>query len=475
VYLGAGIDHLPGLRFAINIDPAQFEVFAAAKTGRGRNELLQLGPDVAKRPQVAVMAGMAVVIYHQPSGSWAFTIRDLGNVSSSSSPVPLPPTNLSDVTAASVVHPVSSAPVLALFDSNGGCALFETRPVNTAVAAMGLGLKLVAQFLLVPSMKTKLSTATAAVVASSHTASSWLLLQAVTTPESMYGVQGCALAVQLWRIPTVPSLALVPQAVGDVVCVANSTPQLTSLSVAPVLTTSANVTAVEALVSYSAGGQVFAAYVELQLQQQDMVHATVNGQEQGSVVDAIAVDVGEAVSSSAAVLTTDATTIDSSLVVMVHGKGFCWNNEKRNKDAATGSCDQTPSIENDSSVLSYTYGSITDWKTHLCRASASMPGVVYRETTNLVMPTAGPNGALLSPCNAHLVHGSYDQGHHPAAGLYARDGSGGSGDGRRGTAAAAFAIVEVHEGFDASAGDTDGNKCGAPLSKPGIVMDAWAL
>ena len=86
VYVGAGIDHPAGLRFAINIDPAQFEVFSSEKTGRGRNELLQLGHEntesLARRPHVVALRDMVVVVYQHPDSSWAFTTTGLSNASS---------------------------------------------------------------------------------------------------------------------------------------------------------------------------------------------------------------------------------------------------------------------------------------------------------------------------------------------------------------------------------------------------------
>lgn len=33
-YVSKGIEHDPGLRFAINIDPAQFQVYSAPQTGK---------------------------------------------------------------------------------------------------------------------------------------------------------------------------------------------------------------------------------------------------------------------------------------------------------------------------------------------------------------------------------------------------------------------------------------------------------
>ena len=66
VYIGAGIDHASGLKFAINIDVAMSEVFLSNVTGRGLNE--PLFDDVAVLP-----TGTRIAVVPPASGRDVFS------------------------------------------------------------------------------------------------------------------------------------------------------------------------------------------------------------------------------------------------------------------------------------------------------------------------------------------------------------------------------------------------------------------
>lgn len=133
-------------------------------------------------------------------------------------------------------------------------------------------------------------------------------------------------------------------------------------------------------------------------------------------------------------------TTGEAVIAAVHEDGFCANNEKRNKDAGIGSCDQAPVAT--PGVLVYTIGSLRSWMT---LASQPSPG--------------------LSACSATLLHGAFSQGSGPSVAIVPGGG------------APAFAVL--HQGYSGA----DPEKCGMPAavgsgnSDPAgrVVLDTWSF
>ena len=172
-------------------------------------------------------------------------------------------------------------------------------------------------------------------------------------------------------------------------------------------------------------------------------------------------------------------------VLLTLDNGYCFNNELTNKRPAPALCDSAPN--NQSGVLTYSYGS-------------------FESFVDLVMSSESAAPQSLSPCSARILHGMYDSGSAPAAAMVAGPNTQGDDPSRW-----ALQIVEAHVGFNppakvaakeaatpkphASAADRSrsvpasarlletlgvtasapvpASQCGLAVSHAGIVVDAW--
>lgn len=125
-------------------------------------------------------------------------------------------------------------------------------------------------------------------------------------------------------------------------------------------------------------------------------------------------------------------TVDNATYVLsLSGNDFCFNTEVQNKQPSPALCDVSPIST--PYVLAYTFGRIEDWLTYQNELSTS--------------------------CDATLLHGMYDMGSNPSAGLVFQDG--------------VLYGLSTHEGLPQNATDIGG--CGIAIVQEGVVFDAFSL
>jgi len=355
------------------------------------------------------------------------------------------------VTAASMWSAQDGSRELALLaDDEGRGAVFDVQP---GAAAPGERLSFASNFSLPPAASAT-GTAVASVLVGGATPKPWVVRVGAVT--------GCDLQLQLYELGGAQ-----PRAVGAAVClqsgVALPVATASSVSVAAVASSGAAhgvgvlaaAVRVEVLAAYSAGGAavVYGATASLLVgtaavgggsvlhaarvnsHAVNLAAAAATAGTADSAPPPVPLDVGRAPSVSLAVLPDGGVA-----AAVVHADGFCWNNEAQNKDAGTGSCDQTP--KSTPGVLVYTFGRLSDFATFLGREDSRW----------------------LSSCSARLAHGAYDQGRGQPSVALSWNAS----------APQPLAVLEMHEGFPA--GGQDRGTCGKPLARPGaLVLDSWAL
>lgn len=163
----------------------------------------------------------------------------------------------------------------------------------------------------------------------------------------------------------------------------------------------------------------------------------------------VQIGVGHHVSAAAAKEGPDG----AALVMLVAGGGWCYNSHLHN----TGPADvcllhprPTPG------VLDYSYGPAREW-------AARLRGACTDNSTSSSSPSPPPSSsrrALISACDARLLHGSYDLGTHPSLALYPlADGVG-------------VGMLEVHAGFEADCPAEDVPPLNPPAGLEGGARNA---
>lgn len=174
------------------------------------------------------------------------------------------------------------------------------------------------------------------------------------------------------------------------------------------------------LVFASAAGKVYMTEVS------SSVHASSTSPFGSCMVQ---IGVGHSVAASAASIATPRRKEASTVVMLVSGGGFCFNSHLHNT-GPFNVCRLTPHAT--PGVLDYMYGSVTQWLQVLrgtCAKNASISASSFSTTTK---------SRLVTACDADLLHGSYDLGHHPSVALFPTSISGST----RGVG-----MLEVHRGF----------------------------
>ena len=121
----------------------------------------------------------------------------------------------------------------------------------------------------------------------------------------------------------------------------------------------------------------------------------------------------------------------------VHENGYCWSNEKNNKQASISLCDNTPFPCD--GVLVYNFGALGEWKEALL------------------------GGEMISSCNQFLLHGVFNFGYLPSLFLW-------KGQPPSPQSHQTLAFVSIHSGVSSP---LPSSTCGAPLLFDGIVLDSW--
>lgn len=173
------------------------------------------------------------------------------------------------------------------------------------------------------------------------------------------------------------------------------------------------------LVFASAAGKVYMTEVS-------SVHVSSSPPSESCMVQ---IGVGRSVAASAAAMARPRRKKASTVVMLVSGDGFCFNSHLHNT-GPFNVCRLTPHAT--PGVLDYTYGSVIQWLQVLrgtCAKGASISSSSSSSTTK---------SRLVTACDADLLHGSYDLGHHPSVALFPTSMSGSN----RGVG-----MLEVHRGF----------------------------
>lgn len=358
VYDGVGISHPPGLRFAINIDVAQFEVYASDVTGRGLNEIVG---DLSE-PAIVQTAGHGFLISSlTPSDDVQVQYHTNSKpVRSLTTAQPLPhwtrqdgaPTTLSTLACPREMVVVSSA-------TTGHAALYD-------IEASGQ-----LSFLSSSSTENVVGPTTAIVKAPPCDSSTRvpLLATAVLRPST-----SCALSVAL--------LDKSFNVVGSSACVLNSMPSLVAASEVTIVAVWQNISqVVSVFVFYPSSNFIYSGAVTFSL---------TGGIK--TTTPPKAFDVGISTSATAAV-----DVMSGEIVIAIATSGsFCFNTELRNKQAGTASCQQKPIAQG--AGISYTIGTLDQWQ-----AQFNALGM----------------GETINNCATLVLHGTLTQGHNPRVVLYA--------------------------------------------------------
>lgn len=144
-------------------------------------------------------------------------------------------------------------------------------------------------------------------------------------------------------------------------------------------------------------------------------------------------------------------------VLSVHGSGYCANAEAHNKDANTGLCDQPPVANSGGAYLNYAYGGLAGWTEALLLAAAQ---TAASESGPAAAAAGVSYGA--SPCSLTFAAGMWGMGAGPSPALW-HDAS---------TGAVAGGVA--YEGLGRAVADP--LSCGLALPSPGdLRLGGWPL
>lgn len=142
----------------------------------------------------------------------------------------------------------------------------------------------------------------------------------------------------------------------------------------------------------------------------------------------VEIGVGNSVAASASTMARIGGKEASTVVMLVSGGGFCYNSHLHNT-GPFNVCQLIPHAT--PGVLDFTYASVTKWVQFLRGTCASNASSTFTSSSS-------SRRRLVNTCDADLLHGSYDLGHHPSLVLFPTSISGGNGG---------VGMLEVHGGF----------------------------
>lgn len=431
-FIDANVTYAPGLRFAINIDPAMFYVYSSGYgKGPGRNDVLRIG---ASLPQLTVLGSEDLVLfvvrskesealYRVASPSSAVSTGPFVKLENGDGNLDFYPTSISASTI------LNTTTVVLASDSSGRGTIYtlDEQPrrlvpranVNNPKTRMRLirGTRLVAALRVDDDDDTSCA----------MTMTISMLSANLTVEEGSKSRPIC--------VSGAPNTTVVSP---------GSTIDRDNLSCDILGDTSASAThaSVRALLAYAIGGVLYGTTVSLEAEISDddrtavsIRHVRVNGLNVTNTTTS-PIPIAFFVGSRPSVSLLAAGVNEEVQAALVVGDSFCWNNEVHNKDANVAVCSQIPTSTK--GILTYAFGRFDDF----------------------VRNMQDPTRAILSACSETLAVGSYDQGSRPVVSLYVKD-TGNVG------------ILAAHEGFN---GDGDSTVCGTPLPRQGdVVLDEWPL
>jgi hypothetical protein len=413
--------NLPDYRFAINIDPIQFQIYSSSATKRTWRALFSDLPD--PRPKITALPASTTtflplpinaVLFQQSEGNLVYSFIGSSDIqgqpdSTTEGRILAPNTLLNSVSSKALS--INSKPAwlvltsdwnseLTLYSAdifNGTLnALFQSRHTHPFYSVSSFALAAPEQPVLSHSIVTTLSYADP-----TSLCSGWQLkfLNVSIRPAIPQSGPIASACLNDFSLPPLPA-----QASGSI----------SAIQTAP--------NTVEGVMTSSSGGVVSASYFVAEFS--SFINSV-------SVSKPVVLGVG-ANSSLSATWSEDV----GPLVLEVHGDGFCWNTEERNKQPTPLVCDQVPTST--PGVLNYNYAPLENWKSFL----------------------TSPSSAPMSSCSSLILHGTFDQGSNPSAALVSLGSQ--------------SAVIEAHHGWKAS--DKDTSQCGAPISRTpfgGAMLNSW--
>jgi hypothetical protein len=355
-YVGAGVNHRPGFKFAINIDPMQFEVYAANVSRKPARLNVPLAPYL-RRPLVAVSddddAQTLVVV----ASGGHYQILPVESLSQTMTPPT--PRVLSSLRSmeGTVLRPLRRGKLL-LAGNNGTCAVLQLHQEEEEEEEHGFLLSVVRTFSLDAALPVHQSALDVVDVAR---------LGVFVVQLRVLGGENCALETVLWMMTTNEP----PKVIGSPTCLGTTTANTN---------TSGGIT-LSATVSSDCGPRKITAFYAL---------------SNGSTVAArvFCMSFAGAVTELRPVVYTvgthPASVMRGDQVALVVGNGYCWNSEDHNKRAEQSLCRSLP--ESTPHALSYTVASVSSWSSSAVKTVSACSG-------------------------GDFVHGVYDQGSAPSVAL----------------------------------------------------------
>jgi hypothetical protein len=504
LFVAAGLSHPPGMRFAINIEPAQFETYAGNLTGRAWDVVVAPPPSsssAAAAPAGSELAafalapappGFATASTSPRVGALFFSSQDTGGLSFSllglnttGSPVvqfgagalpSLPPLPVSG--AVSGASTTFANGTVALLLSTTTSTAFSITPLALVPTADGTALTLLPSPPGSPSPlpASTLLSATAPFACASPAGQPPSSLDdicvALAYTQDATTDPSCLLRLQTFRGTGSPSL---PTAL----CLADRTPALPSIASLRVSASTfvrggsidlwAGVAVVYAGdVNGSTAAEeswVFGASACVDL---TAGSATANDASCGSSSSALSsahpsttasfppLSLWPGASPSLSLVALPPTpplNAGSLAVFTAHGAGYCANSEAHNKAADVGLCDQPPVANSGGAYLNFYHATLAGWTSALLAAQSEGRGWV-------------------GPCSVNAASGMFGMGLGPMPSLFLEeDAPGGDGGVRVGAAVAYTAAT------DGTAPSKDPLSCGAASGVPGggIKLAGWPL
>jgi hypothetical protein len=491
-YLKVGQPHVPaGFRYAINIDSAQWRVYAASRTGTAWSDLVVPLPNVSRPLSVAVprnvvllqegsmplpdVPGMPgdlqiITVFQGEAGGWQWVANPSNTLGgrlapgstppSYASPLPLHWNSTWELPASLVSASAQSFPDGSQFVCLGGDApatlsCFEANTIGTTTAMEpSAQLELPVHSPTVTTLSVRVLPCQAVSTTSTSLCTVSLVASASSTTLLSWG---CTLASKTpqW----VGVAAMLVGSSGEsvaILCVAEGPLDMATLSGGVTLSVPADPSRVppgsasQGGVVFSAAGAVFssplcshfqggAAVLQARECVPGMGHSTALHQVHvGAHADVVS-QVVETPGSSWTVLVAD-----------THTDGFCQNSETHNKQAVPATCVfAQQNATTTPLVLNYNFGQWGHWS--------------EQSVGN------DPTGPMQSPCADRVFAGAFGMGGDPSPWLFVGNAAPAAGTNSTGAVAG---LMVSHTGIPS--GTSDGG-CGIARSQEGLVIDGWSF
>jgi hypothetical protein len=348
-----------GLRFAINLDPKMFEIYAGTRTGKAWNQVIT-GKQF--RPQISVIDSngpfitfLNVFTNCEMCTDLFFTTfvtdKPIGKLMQASPTVQVPKSSLGLITSLDTAQ-WNGDKVVLLSDQNARYGLFLLQGDSS--------MKQVVSGVLTNDGKPSTGNYSSS---SLYVADNGLFITSVTQE------QDCSLIITLWSVQSNASVSTYRTCISRAKSVIDITLDTT-------------------IVDSQLFGVLFYATSDNKIygctfhfEKPDKFHSTCSPSPVG---------VGSKPSASIVMMK------DVIAIMGVHTDAFCYNSDDRNRKAAPSVCDLAAVSE--SGVMAYNYGSWHAFDTHFYNVNP-----------------------VITSCHQAILHGTYDMGHNPNVDLFVKD------------------------------------------------------